>query len=63
MRREITGSWLSGTVQLVRDIFGGDDNALARRNARAPVSVGKDVQCDECDCDCYECRARQAVAN
>jgi hypothetical protein len=62
MRREITGNWLSGTVQLMRDIFSGDDNTLPRRGA-APVTSGKDVQCDECDCDCYECRAKQAVAN
>jgi hypothetical protein len=62
MRREITGSWLSGTVELVKHIFSGDDGSI-RRGSTTPISVSKDVQCDECDCDCYECRAKQAVAN
>lgn len=62
MRREINQSWLSGTVQLMRDIFSSDVNADPHRGT-APLTTGKDVQCDECDCDCYECRAKQAIAN
>jgi hypothetical protein len=63
MRRELTVSWLSGTVQLVRDMFSSDDQTVHGRDGAAPLTTGKDVQCDECDCDCYECRARRAVAN
>ena len=55
MRHEV--NWLAGVVQLVKQIF-TDDNPGISRTSRTRAS-----ECDECDCDCYECRSRRPVAS
>ena len=47
------------TVQLMKEMLTDADN-----DVRKPRTFGrdKDDACDECDCDCYECRAKQSAA-
>jgi hypothetical protein len=52
MRRVIAIS-----VRLVKEIF--TDNRM--QEPRTLVGHDKETPCDECDCDCYECRGKQAA--
>jgi hypothetical protein len=45
------------TVQLVKEMLTANQVETLR-----PVSRDRESACEECDCDCYECRARQPVA-
>jgi hypothetical protein len=44
------------TVKRVMEIFTDELATVVRRVPPTQESV-----CDECDCDCYECRAKQSA--
>jgi hypothetical protein len=49
--------WLSHTVQIFKEMF--DDN---EREIRV-LDLTEDSECDECDCDCLECRSKLEGSN